>query len=223
MFRDDEKLPRISASRWDIGLFKLFSFRDADPAVISREYTLEYSLNSGEIISALRYLQVWEDLIQEECRLRFVPPVQAGIRLEGHFRCVGGLQSAFRSFCVINHGPEAVMCVSRMVLSGAKAHQRRAGREERCDDREAPDGAKRNRHAPGGSCEAAGEDRMARRADPALDAKKPRLISASAFSGEGGIRTREPLWEVTRFPDAPLQPLEHLSLRFAGANINKKC
>ena len=118
----------------------------------------------------------------------FVPPVLARIRLEGLFCCVGGLrsafrsscarrntsggvfccvgglQSAFRSFCVINHGPEAVMCVSRMVLSGAKAHQRRAGREERCDDREAPDGAKRNRHAPGGSCEAAGEDRVAGRA-----------------------------------------------------------
>ena len=29
-------------------------------------------------------------------------------------------------------------------------------REERCDDRKAPDGAERNRHAPGGSRAAAG-------------------------------------------------------------------
>ena len=31
------------------------------------------------------------------------------------------------------------------------------------------------------------------------------------FCGESEIRTREPLWEVTRFPGVPLQPLEHLS------------
>ena len=35
--------------------------------------------------------------------------------------------------------------------------------------------------------------------------------------GKTGIRTLEPLWAATRFPDAPLQPLEHLS--FGTANI----
>ena len=35
----------------------------------------------------------------------------------------------------------------------------------------------------------------------------------AVFCGETGIRTLEPLWTVTRFPDVPLQPLEHLSKR----------
>ena len=39
---------------------------------------------------------------------------------------------------------------------GPRRLQARAVREERCDDREAPSEAKRRRHAPGGSCEAAG-------------------------------------------------------------------
>ena len=45
---------------------------------------------------------------------------------------------------------------------------------------------------------------------------------AGHFSGEGGIRTREPLWEVTRFPDAPLQPLEHLSFAVRGCKYKQK-
>ena len=64
--------------------------------------------------------------------------------------------------------------------------------------------------------------RKKRKGDPAVDAKKPRLMTASAFSGEGGIRTREPLWEVTRFPDAPLQPLEHLSFAVCGCKYKQK-
>ena len=76
----------------------------------------------------------------------------------------------------------------------------------------------------GAAAKQRGMDRAAHRAaNPALDAKKPMRSASALLCGEGGIRTREPLWEVTRFPDAPLQPLEHLSLRFAGANINKKC
>ena len=61
------------------------------------------------------------------------------------------------------------------VLSEAKAHQRRAGREERCDDREAPDGAKRNRNAPGGCHEVAGDKRIAAQecaANPERTAKR---------------------------------------------------
>ena len=38
--------------------------------------------------------------------------------------------------------------------------------------------------------------------------------------GKTGIRTLEPLWTVTRFPDVPLQPLEHLS--FGMAKLGKK-
>ena len=33
----------------------------------------------------------------------------------------------------------------------------------------------------------------------------------SRFCGETEIRTRETLWESTRFPGVPLKPLEHLS------------
>ena len=56
-----------------------------------------------------------------------------------------------------------------------------------------------------------------------LRREKPGLnCSAPAFSGEGGIRTREPLWEVTRFPDAPLQPLEHLSFAVCGCKYKQK-
>jgi len=44
----------------------------------------------------------------------------------------------------------------RLRPEGPKARQRRAGREERCDDREAPGGTQWSRHAPGGSREAAG-------------------------------------------------------------------
>ena len=55
-------------------------------------------------------------------------------------------------------------------------------------------------------------------------------IRASAlFRGKTGIRTLEPFLTTTRFPDVPLQPLEHLSNRAAtetglsaGANIRIK-
>ncbi len=109
-------------------------------------------------------------------------------------------------------------------LSGAKALQRRAGREERCDDREAPDGAKRNRHAPGGSCGVAGERQGGPRGQsrPRSAKKAEAVISLGPLRGEGGIRTREPLWEVTRFPDAPLQPLEHLSFAVCGCKYKQK-
>ena len=40
------------------------------------------------------------------------------------------------------------------------------------------------------------------------------------FRGKTGIRTLEPLWAVTRFPDVPLQPLEHLSSNGANIQIN---
>ena len=37
--------------------------------------------------------------------------------------------------------------------------------------------------------------------------------------GENRIRTCEPVSPVTRFPGVPLQPLEHLSFRFADAKL----
>jgi ABC-type Fe3+ transport system substrate-binding protein len=40
--------------------------------------------------------------------------------------------------------------------------------------------------------------------------------------GKTGIRTLEPLWTVTRFPDVPLQPLEHLSNGTAKIHIPSK-
>ena len=46
-----------------------------------------------------------------------------------------------------------------------------------------------------------------------LETKKSGEISSHPIScGKTGIRTLEPLWAATRFPDAPLQPLEHLSI-----------
>ena len=50
----------------------------------------------------------------------------------------------------MERGESAGLCVHDH-LSEAKAHQRRARREERCDDRKAPDGAKRNRLVPRGT------------------------------------------------------------------------
>ncbi len=47
---------------------------------------------------------------------------------------------------------------------------------------------------------------------PATNAYVP--VTGITFCGENGIRTREPLLTVTRFPGVPLQPLEHLSLHF---------
>ena len=44
----------------------------------------------------------------------------------------------------------------RRDLSEARARMRRAGREERCDDREAPDEAKRNRQCPWGQPQSGG-------------------------------------------------------------------
>ena len=45
-----------------------------------------------------------------------------------------------------------------------------------------------------------------------MSAVRERLTLKAAFlSGETGIRTREPVLPVTRFPGVPLQPLEHLS------------
>lgn len=51
----------------------------------------------------------------------------------------------------------------------------------------------------------------------------------SPIRGKTGIRTLEPFLTTTRFPDVPLQPLEHLSNRAAtetglsaGANIRIK-
>ena len=40
--------------------------------------------------------------------------------------------------------------------------------------------------------------------------------------GENRIRTCEPVLPATRFPGVPLQPLEHLSNRKAGAKVAKK-
>ena len=46
----------------------------------------------------------------------------------------------------------------------------------------------------------------------ALHEKSPVLrTELQIVCGKTGIRTLEPLWAVTRFPDVPLQPLEHLS------------
>ena len=46
-----------------------------------------------------------------------------------------------------------------------------------------------------------------------------KLIYRYFLRGESEIRTREPVLPVTRFPGVPLQPLEHLSLRKAGAKL----
>ncbi|GEM_PF-2796372 len=41
--------------------------------------------------------------------------------------------------------------------------------------------------------------------------KVPNIFMSRTFCGETEIRTRETLWEFTRFPGVPLKPLEHLS------------
>ena len=42
---------------------------------------------------------------------------------------------------------------------------------------------------------------------------------SSVFSGASGIRTREALLALTRFPGEPLKPLEHRSIAFCGAKL----
>lgn len=56
-----------------------------------------------------------------------------------------------------------------------------------------------------------------------------KIRTLALFCGKTGIRTLEPFLTTTRFPDVPLQPLEHLSSRAAtetglsaGANIRIK-
>ena len=63
----------------------------------------------------------------------------------------GGLSSAASRDFVGLRPPtslDKVVFEARMAEGGIS---RRAGREERCDDREAPDEAKRNRHVPWGT------------------------------------------------------------------------
>ena len=57
----------------------------------------------------------------------------------------------------------------------------------------------------------------------ALHEKSPVLrTELQIVCGKTGIRTLEPLWAVTRFPDVPLQPLEHLSKRICKLSIFRK-
>ena len=57
----------------------------------------------------------------------------------------------------------------------------------------------------------------------ALHEKSPVLrTELQIVCGKTGIRTLEPLWAVTRFPDVPLQPLEHLSKRVCKLSIFRK-
>jgi len=58
--------------------------------------------------------------------------------------------SASRDFVGQSH-PTPLGVRGLLRAKGQKRHQARAGREERCDDREAPDEAKRNRHVPWGT------------------------------------------------------------------------
>ena len=84
---------------------------------------------------------------------------------------------------------------------GASAPCRRS---ERCERREAPAGAERKRHAPGGSCEAAGVG-----SNPELEAKKP-MRKHRLWSGELGIRTPGTL-QFNSFQDCRHRPLGQLS------------
>ena len=77
---------------------------------------------------------------------------------------------------------------------GPKRLQARAVREERCDDREAPGEAKLRRHAPGGSCEAAGVRGKALRMQCHLHkTKNPPRKAVFLFCGDKEIRTPDPL------------------------------
>ena len=56
---------------------------------------------------------------------------------------------------------------------------------------------------------------------PAERTGPPNGFESYLSCGENRIRTCEPVLPVTRFPGVPLQPLEHLSLRFAGTKLRK--
>ena len=121
-------------------------------------------------------------------------------------------------------------------LSEAKAHQRRAGKRNRKEYRgrdSAPvgraipvRGGGKARMALGTSCPRCFFDIRPSASELASSVyqKSTAAFAAVPFllCGEGGIRTREPLWEVTRFPDAPLQPLEHLSFAVCGCKYKQK-
>ena len=95
---------------------------------------------------------------------------------------------------------------TRAVLrpEGPKRHQARVGREERCDDRETPDEAKRNRHAPGGSRRAAGVKRMESR----TRREKPAFAGFEAVREgfEPPVRCRTPVFEAGSFNHSDISP-----------------